>query len=71
MTYPKIRPCPNCGGSALSVYKYDSGWQYVECDSPLPSGGACWYSGPGEGSIMQAIRSHNARVEALAEAEGK
>jgi Zn ribbon nucleic-acid-binding protein len=57
-TNPKILPCPCCGSpDDLNVYKYDSGWCYVECDS-------CWYRGPGEGSIRQAIKSHNEKVAA-------
>lgn len=63
-TLPKIKPCPECGGEYLSVYSYDSGWRYVECDSnPV-----CWYRGPGEGSIRQAIKSHNEKVTAKPEA---
>jgi hypothetical protein len=56
MTYPKIKPCLGCSapGENLGVYKYDSGWSYVECDS-------CGYFGPGEGRMVDAIRSHNAR----------
>lgn len=59
-TNQKMKPCPLCGtADFLAVYKYDSGWQYVECDNP-----ACvkdgFYRGPGEGSIRQAIKSHNA-----------
>ncbi len=57
-TNPKMKPCPNCGkDDYLAVYKYDSGWQYVECDN-----GGCWYRGPGAGSIRAAIKSHNERV---------
>lgn len=54
MTYPRTIDCPKCGadGDTLSVYTYDSGWRYVECDT-------CWHRSPGEGSILQAIRSHN------------
>lgn len=55
---PKIKPCPKCKSAEfLSVYKYDSGWQYVECDYR-----GCWYRGPGEGSIRQAIKSHNEKM---------
>lgn len=62
MTAPKMKPCPKCGKTEnLSVYKYDSGWQYVECDS-----GGCWYRGPGEGSILAAIKSYNAKIAAKA-----
>lgn len=62
MSYQKIRPCPKCGSDAVSVYKYDSGWQYVECDGP-----SCCYRGTGKGSIKEAIKAHNA--EALAPAD--
>lgn len=55
MTYPRIRPCPKCGDPDLAVYTYDNGWKHVECDE-------CYYLGPGEGSKLQAIRSHNQRV---------
>lgn len=54
-TNPKIRPCPQCGNEAVSVYGYDNGTKHVECD-------CCHYLGPGEGSIRQAIKSHNARA---------
>jgi hypothetical protein len=54
VTYPKIKPCPRCG-CGLTVYRYDSGWKFVECDN-------CFYFGPGEGTITQAIRSHNEAV---------
>lgn len=59
MTNQKIKACPDCGraGEELTVYKYDSGWKHVECDG-------CYYFGPGEGSIRQAIKSHNARIVA-------
>ncbi len=60
-TNPKMKPCPLCDEpDALAVYKYDSGWQYVECDG---DGGRCWYRGPGEGSTRAAIKSHNAKRE--------
>lgn len=56
MTAPKMKPCPRCGTDEhLGVCKYDSGWQYVECDK-------CHYVGPGEGSKVWAVRSHNALV---------
>ena len=49
----KLAPCPNCKTDEhLAVYKYDSGWQHVECDK-------CFYLGPGEGKKEQAIQSHN------------
>lgn len=54
-TNPKMKPCPKCGyGDYLSIYKYDSGWRRVECDN-----GNCQYLGPGEGSVREAIKSHN------------
>jgi hypothetical protein len=56
MSRQKIKPCPLCASDNVSVYKYESGWQYVECDGP-----GCWYRGPGEGSIIAAIKSHNAQ----------
>ncbi|WP_100962618.1 hypothetical protein [Bosea sp. FBZP-16] len=59
-TIPKLAPCPGCGETdGLDVYKYESGWRYVECD-------LCWYHGPGEGSIREAVKSHNDRVADLA-----
>jgi Zn ribbon nucleic-acid-binding protein len=55
-TNPKMKPCPKCGTDEwLDVYKYDNGWQHVECDK-------CFYLGPGEGSVRQAIKSHNEKV---------
>ena len=54
MAYPKIKPCPTCGSDDVAVYKYDHGWQHVECDK-------CHYLGPGEGSAEAAIQSHNER----------
>lgn len=49
----KLAPCPNCKtDDNLAVYKYDSGWQHVECDK-------CFYLGPGEGTKAQAMTSHN------------
>jgi len=66
MTAPKIKPCPLCNSDNVSVYKYESGWQYVECD-----GNGCWYRGPGEGSIKNAIKSHNERALARTAAQGK
>jgi hypothetical protein len=65
MTVPKIKPCPLCASEAVSVYAYESGWHYVECDGPGSDGTGCYYRGPGEGSILQAVRSHNERVSAL------
>ncbi len=56
-TDPKIKPCPKCKTAAnMSVYKYDNGWQHVECEK-------CCYLGPGEGSRRQAIKSYNERVK--------
>lgn len=63
MTYPKIKPCPKCGNDDMSMYGYgDWGpptW-HVECDG-------CHYMGPG-GNQLQAIRGHNERVIAAAQA---
>lgn len=54
-TNPKIAPCPNCKNDEnICVYTYESGWRHVECVK-------CNYLGPGEGSVRQAIKSHNAR----------
>lgn len=59
-TNPKMKPCPlGHGTDYLDVYVYESGWRYVECDHK-----DCWYRGPGAGSIRQAIKDHNAHVEA-------
>lgn len=61
MTNPKIRPCPECKtADTIFVYRYDNGWRHVECDK-------CFYLGPGEGSIRQAIKSHNERVSSAYE----
>lgn len=64
MTYQKIKPCPECAASDedLQVYVYESGWRHVECD-------ACFYMGPGEGNIREAIRSHNVRCVEASRAE--
>ena len=33
MTYPKLKPCPQCGElDWLEIYTYESGWKFVECD---------------------------------------
>ncbi len=65
MTYPKKLPCPKCGapGDELAIYKYDSLWAHVECDN-------CYYLGPGEGTFLQAIRSHNTAVKKAKEVAG-
>lgn len=59
MTYPKKLACPKCGepGDQLTTYAYDNGGRHVECDR-------CFYLGPGEGSILAAIRSHNEHCRA-------
>jgi hypothetical protein len=58
MTYPKMKPCPQCKRTDyLNIYEYESGRKYVECD-----GHACNYRGPGDFSILRAIRNHNAGV---------
>lgn len=57
MTNPKIKPRPNCkSGDYICVYIHGRGWRHVECDK-------CFYLGPGEGSIRQAIKSHNASLK--------
>jgi hypothetical protein len=62
-TNPKMKPCPKCKSAEyLAVYKYDSGWCHVECDRPTCN----FYLGPGEGSIRQAIKAHNAKSDAQA-----
>ena len=54
----KMAPCPKCGkDELLAVYAYECGVKHVECNG-------CWYLGPGEGSIRQAIKSHNERCAA-------
>jgi Zn ribbon nucleic-acid-binding protein len=56
MSRQKISPCPTCqSADEVTVYTYESGWRHVECLT-------CFYLGPGEGSILQAIKSHNERV---------
>ena len=63
-TYPKMQPCPDCQkDDRLAVYTYDSGGRHVECNR-------CFYLGPAEGSIRQAIKSHNEHVGALRGAKG-
>ena len=52
-TDPKLMPCLRCDTDEfLSVYKYESGWQHVECDK-------CFYLGPASGSRRWAIKLHN------------
>jgi uncharacterized metal-binding protein (TIGR02443 family) len=64
MTYPKIKPCPKCGQSdTMEVYKYENGWQHIECELD------CGYMGPGSGSILGAIRNHNEHVLSVAQAD--
>lgn len=59
MTAPKLKPCPECRTAEhLAIYTYDHGWKHVECDK-------CNYMGPGDGSKVHAIKSHNARFESL------
>lgn len=63
-TNPKIKPCPKCGSTQMDVYKYDSGWVYVECNNGfnVMRNGVnqfCGYRGPGTGSIRWAIKEHN------------
>jgi uncharacterized metal-binding protein (TIGR02443 family) len=59
-TNQKLLPCPECKTTDhLAVYTYDNHGRHVECDK-------CYYLGPAEGSIRQAIKSHNERIRALA-----
>ena len=51
-TNPKIKPCSRCGSENVADYGYDNGTKHVECD-------ACRDLGRGEGTIRQAIKSHN------------
>lgn len=61
MSKKSMLPCPTCNSTEqLVVMKYDSGWRYVECLK-------CNYLGPGEGSITQAILSHNKKARWKAE----
>ena len=63
MTYPKLKPCPNCGEEPF-LFGYEgwngsiSSWR-VECDpcSGTPGG---IYIGSCEGRKLDAIRAHNA-----------
>ncbi len=49
----KLAHCPNCKTDEhLTIYKYESGWQHIECSN-------CNYLGPGEGKKAQAVQSHN------------
>ena len=64
MTYPKMRPCPQCQSDEhLEVYTYDSGWTHVECNK-------CFYLGPGEGSHTAAIKAHNERADECGQCGG-
>ena len=63
-TNPKIKPCPRCGSADVSVYKYDGGWVYVECDNGFNVmlngvNQLCGYRGPASGSVRWAIKLHN------------
>ena len=66
MTNPKIKPCPRCASPFVEIFVYESGSRRAECTS-------CWYMGPCEGSIRQAIKSHNEKAtnELAAKAEPK
>ena len=53
MTLQKLKPCPICKTDEhLEIYTYDSGWRHVECLE-------CNLLGPGEGNLVQAVRSWN------------
>ncbi|MES2175075.1 MAG: hypothetical protein V4523_14170 [Pseudomonadota bacterium] len=57
MTYPKIKPCPDCANVDMSMFGYGDRQPYnwhVECED-------CNYLGPC-GNKLQAIRLHNERV---------
>lgn len=54
MTYPKMKPCPNCK-TPVACYTYESGWSRVECDG-------CSYIGSCEGRKLDAIKVHNAKA---------
>jgi hypothetical protein len=62
MTYPKLKPCPKCGGEPW-LFGYEgwngqiSSWR-VECDP-------CFYIGSCEGRKLDAIREHNRNADAL------
>lgn len=55
MTYPKMKPCPECGSDNVGLYTYESGWSRVECD-------ACSHICSCEGTKLLAIRTANARA---------
>lgn len=63
MTYPKIKPCPECGKEPF-LFGYEgwnggiSSWR-VECDPCEGPGGI--YIGSCEGRKLDAIRAHNTR----------
>lgn len=66
-TNPKIKPCPTCGSTDVSVYKYDGGWVYVECNNGFNvmingRNQLCGYRGPASGSVRWAIKLHNEEV---------
>lgn len=62
MTYPKLKPCPKCGGDPF-LFAYEgwnggiSSWR-VECDPPCNAVHSC------EGRKLDAIRAHNERASA-------
>lgn len=64
MSYPKIKPCPNCGNAELDMFGYGE-WGpptwHVECVE-------CNYMGPGDNKLM-AIRRHNEHCAAQAQPE--
>ena len=58
MTYPKLKPCPECrNADNLNVFTYENGWRHVECVK-------CNYLGPGCSSIGAAIRHYNKEQDA-------
>ena len=60
MTYPKLKPCPECG-QEMTLFQYESGWWRAECD-PCPETVGGIYIGSCEGRKLDAIRAHNSRT---------
>lgn len=61
MADQKMKPCPRCQKTdLLTVYGYESGMRYVECDRR-----DCDYRGPGDTSIRKAIKRHNEHVKEM------
>lgn len=62
MTYPKLKPCPNCGSDDVAAYEYEIWSKCVECLD-------CRNRGPIEGRLLDAIRGWN--EEAIAAIKGE